>query len=85
MPSFNGWFHQIHGDKWVHGGLFGVLAWLFFQPFRQAKIFTIQQKRNYYLWIGLFTIGWGYVTECIQLYVPGRSYDLWDWGPTVWV
>lgn len=80
IPNLNGWFHNIHGDKWVHAGMFGVLAWLFIWPFKQSGEISKMQKQKIYLLITLLSIGWGYATECIQICVPGRSYDLLDWA-----
>lgn len=60
--------------------MFGIMSFLFFLPFYRLKSLTAKQKQKSYLWIALLTITWGYLTECIQIYVPGRSYDLMDWA-----
>ncbi len=80
MPDLHGWFHSIYGDKWVHAGLFGVLAWLFYIPFYRSDEISGNQKNNIYLFIAALSIAWGYITECIQILIPGRSYDLLDWA-----
>jgi hypothetical protein len=80
VPDLHGWFHLIHGDKWVHAAMFGIMALLFFWPFHRSTTFSQNQKQNNYLWIAILTIFWGYLTECIQRYIPGRSYDLIDWA-----
>jgi hypothetical protein len=56
MPNLHGWFQNIHGDKWVHAGMFGVLAWLFFWPFKQSSEISLQQKQKIYLLIVVLSI-----------------------------
>lgn len=58
--------------------MFGLLAFLFMYPFVKTDK-SIDKKKRIILWIAIATSCWGYITECIQCYVPGRSYDLVDW------
>jgi hypothetical protein len=77
FPKVDDWYHRWYVDKWIHSGIFGVLAFLFMFPFAEAlKDITLAHRhfRN----IAFFTIVWGFLTECIQLLVPGRSFDLMD-------
>jgi VanZ family protein len=66
-------------DKMIHGGMFGLLAFLFMYPFVKTNK-SEKKKKQIFLWITLATSCWGYLTECIQWYVPGRSYDMVDWA-----
>jgi VanZ family protein len=76
IPEVDNWYHQIYIDKWVHAGIFGVLTILFMWPFYKSA--TDSNKKVFFIIAVLASI-WGYLTECIQLFVPGRSYDLLDW------
>ena len=80
IPDVNSWFHRVHFDKWVHAGMFALLGWLFMNPFRKFSGIQLKMKQQYYLRITMLVVVWGYLTECIQLFVPGRSYDLLDWA-----
>ena len=76
IPQVDDWYHKIYIDKWIHAGMFGMLALLFMWPFwKKASVSTNQV----FFIIAALTSIWGYLTECIQLFVPGRSYDLLDW------
>ena len=80
MPDLHGWFHNIYGDKWVHAGMFGVMAWLFMLPIKKATNIVLPVQKKYFIRIVIAVVAWGYLTECIQIFVPGRSYDLLDWA-----
>jgi len=70
---------EINFDKFVHAGIFGLLAILFCWPFYKT---TIDRKRkiSYFIIIAILTSAFGYGTELIQKYWGhGRSYDLMDW------
>ncbi len=70
----------IFFDKWVHMGLFCVLAFLWMMPFAKSNIET-QNKLHIIFKIFLTVSIWGLATEYIQKYfIPFRSYDLWDWA-----
>jgi len=79
IPSTN-WFDKVYLDKWVHAGIFGLLALLFMLPValanREQRI-----KLQWFLCIAIATSIWGLATEFIQKYlVTGRSFDLLDWA-----
>ena len=80
LPKGNNWMNAVYFDKWVHTGLFSVLAFLFMWPVINSlmppeKIFSLM------LIISVGVSIWGLTTEYIQKYfVPGRNFDLWDWA-----
>lgn len=77
FPNVDDWYHRWYVDKWIHAGIFGLLAFLFMFPFAQvvAERNTLHSVcKN----IAILTMVWGFATECIQLMVPGRSFDLLD-------
>jgi VanZ family protein len=79
FPKTDDWLDKIFFDKWVHAGIFGVLAFLFMNPFVKSDI-TIHYKRNMLLKIALACSIWGFTTELIQKYlVVRRSFDIMDW------
>lgn len=70
---------KIDFDKFVHAGIFGLLAVLFCWPFYKIAI-PRKKKIHYFIIIALLTSVFGYGTELIQKYwAEGRSYDLMDW------
>lgn len=70
---------KIDFDKFVHAGLFGLLAVLFCWPYYKTDI-PRKKKIRYFIIIALLTSAFGYSTELIQKYwAQGRSYDLMDW------
>ena len=77
FPNVDDWYHKLFVDKWIHAGIFGLLAFLFMFPF-----FKIEKNQStllkVFIKITWLTIIWGFITECIQLFVPGRSFDLLD-------
>ena len=84
MPSDNipevNWLDKIFFDKWVHFGVFGLLALLFMLPVAFAPMDS-REKLHYFIRVALATSVWGLSTEFIQKYmVTGRSFDLWDWA-----
>ncbi len=79
LPEVSDWFERIYFDKWVHAGMFGVLTFLVLFPFRS----TSSNRTKFLNLVAIVAVAiscWGFVTECIQLYVPGRSFDLIDWA-----
>jgi len=79
IPS-NEWFDKIYLDKWVHTGVFGLLAMLFMLPFARSPI-SNKEKLQAFIYIAIATSLWGLTTEFIQKYlVPGRNFDLLDWA-----
>ena len=70
---------RIDFDKFVHVGIFGLLAVLFCWPFYKTDM-ARRNKIMLFLLIAILTSGFGYCTELIQKYwAVGRSYDLMDW------
>ena len=73
------WLNKIYFDKWVHVGVFALLALLFCWPFYNSS-FNEKERLQYFIKIAIATCIWGLATELIQKYfVPGRSFDLLDW------
>ncbi len=80
IPTVDDWLSQIYFDKWVHTGLFAILAFLFMWPYLKAAL-TVKKKWQYVLKIAIATCLWGLATEFIQkFFVPGRHFDLLDWA-----
>jgi hypothetical protein len=80
IPSFDTWLKKIYFDKWVHMGLFGVLAISFIYPVTKLPL-NQKRKNRSALKIAIATCIWGLVTELIQKYLLNdRSFDLLDWG-----
>ena len=59
--------------------MFAMLAYLFMAPVGKHP-FSTPKKKNILLLLFLATTGWGLATECIQLGIPGRSFDWLDWA-----
>ncbi|MEI8058792.1 MAG: VanZ family protein [Ferruginibacter sp.] len=79
LPKVDNWLIEIDFDKFIHVGIFGVLAFLFMHPFSKSSL-PNKQKWQYCIKIAIATCIWGYATELLQKYfIPGRSYDLMDW------
>ena len=79
IDGWSAWMEKIHFDKWIHAGMFGTMMILFAFPFRSADLHE-EKKKSIYLLIAVLTSIWGLATECIQLYIPFRSFDLLDWA-----
>ena len=80
LPSVDDWLNRIYFDKWVHTGLFCVLAFLFMYPFFKTSL-PAREKWQYFIRIAIATSIWGLTSEFIQkYYIPGRSFDLFDWA-----
>ena len=79
LPDVADWFHPIYFDKWVHAGMFGVLTFLTIFPFYKGLL-NRKKLLTVIIIIACATSCWGLITEYIQLYVPGRSFDLLDWA-----
>ena len=78
LPVTNDWLEKIFFDKWVHLGMFAILAFLFMAPVGKHP-FPTSKKKHIFLRLLLATVCWGLATECIQLGIPGRSFDWIDW------
>ena len=80
LPSVDDWLNKVYFDKWVHTGLFSILAYLFMYPFFRSSL-PLREKWQYFIRIAIATSIWGLTSEFIQkYYVPGRSFDLFDWA-----
>jgi VanZ family protein len=80
FPKTDDWLKVIYFDKWVHAGLFAVLAFLWMRPYAMIDI-AKQQRLNIIIKIAVATSIWGLTTEFIQKYfIPFRNFDLWDWA-----
>ena len=80
FPKKIDWLEYIHFDKWVHMGLFCILAFLFMYPFAKFEN-NLQSKLNIILKIAIAVSIWGLATEFIQKYFAyHRSFDLGDWA-----
>lgn len=76
MPT-TGNFTVPHSDKVVHFVGFGILAFLMSRGFKKqySKIWL----RNHYILCSLvLAISFGIIIEIFQLYIPDRSFDLFD-------
>jgi VanZ family protein len=79
FPKTDDWLQKIFFDKWVHVGIFGMLAYLFMLPFIKSDL-TNHYKRNIIIKIAIASSVWGFTTELIQKYlVIRRSFDILDW------
>ena len=80
LPTVEDWFNKIYFDKWVHVGLFAVLAFLFMLPFIRSSL-PVKDKWQYLVRITIAVSLWGLTTEFIQKYfIPGRNFDMFDWA-----
>lgn len=56
------------------------MAYLFMRPVAKRDN-EPSAKKNYFLKIAIAISIWGITTEFIQqFWIPGRSFDLWDWA-----
>jgi VanZ family protein len=79
LPKVDNWLIKIDYDKFIHVGIFAVLAFLFMYPIVKSSL-PIKEKWHYCIKITIATIIWGITTELLQKYfIPGRSFSLADW------
>jgi len=79
LPKTDWWLDKIYFDKWVHIGLFGLLAILFTAPVFASDL-QAKRKWIYVIIIGCAGILWGITTEFIQdAFIEKRSFDHLDW------
>jgi VanZ family protein len=72
-------FKIIFLDKAVHFACFALLVILFYYPIGKTDA-TLNSKINYLIRLAVAGIIWGITTELIQrFFIPGRSFDLFDW------
>jgi hypothetical protein len=80
FPKTDDWLDKIFFDKWVHVGLFAVLAFLWMKPYVNSTL-PKQHILQTIFKIALSVSIWGLATEYIQKYFAyHRSFDLWDWA-----
>ena len=78
LPEVGDWFGKLSADKFIHTGIFGLLAFLFMYPVGRTAL-NKSMKKNWFLKISLSVCVWGIVTELLQLFfIPGRSFSLMD-------
>jgi VanZ family protein len=78
LPKLGSWTEYINLDKFVHIGIFGLMAFLFMRPGAKKDVATVI-KKNLFLKIAIAVSLWGLTTEFIQhFWIPGRSFDLLD-------
>jgi VanZ family protein len=64
-------------DKWIHIGLFGILAFLAGRAYYQNISFT--QRTSFIIICGILCLAYGILMEFDQKYfIPNRSFDLGD-------
>ncbi|MEP7254703.1 MAG: VanZ family protein [Ferruginibacter sp.] len=79
LPKVDNWLIEINFDKFIHVGLFAVLAYLFMLPIIKSDL-PRKEKWYYLIKIAIATVIWGLTTEIIQkFFIPGRSFTLGDW------
>lgn len=79
LPKVDNWLIEINFDKFIHVGIFAVLAWLFMLPVVRSAL-PVNQKWNWIIKVTIATVIWGITTELIQkFFIPGRSFTLADW------
>jgi VanZ family protein len=80
LPKGDDFLDKIFFDKWVHAGLFCILAYLWMLPVGKSEK-PLQEKYQFFIRISLAAIVWGITTEFIQKYIViTRSFDLLDWA-----
>lgn len=65
-------------DKVAHFCIFFVLCWFSRRAFFYQDRFQ-WLKNHALLWAFIFACSYGYSDEFHQRFVPGRTYDLYDW------
>ncbi len=80
LPKVDNWLIEINFDKFIHVGIFFVLAWLFMIPVVRSAV-HVKEKWNWLIKITMASVIWGISTELIQkFFIPGRSFNLTDWA-----
>ncbi|MCX7983484.1 MAG: VanZ family protein [Bacteroidetes bacterium] len=69
----------IGTDKLVHVMVYFLFCWLSYRAIKHQDKYKFLQSHA--VLVALFmTVIYGYLDEVHQLYVEGRTYDLYDWG-----
>jgi VanZ family protein len=73
------WYTKIPlFDKWVHIGMFGIMALLLCWAAYKKKNW-LQDLKKAFIWIGVFCLAYGIIMEFVQRYfIPNRSFDVGD-------
>jgi VanZ family protein len=73
------WYTKIPMfDKWVHIGLFAILAFLFCWGIIKKEIAT-SRWRSQFIQTGIICLLYGIAMEFVQRYfIPNRSFDIGD-------
>lgn len=71
------WLTRIYFDKWVHVGMFGLLALLFFKAFAERNN-TDNSLKKVAIILAVSCIAFGWLMEWAQLATGSRSYDMYD-------
>lgn len=78
LPDVGDWFGKLSIDKFIHCGIFGLLALLWNWPVLKSNLPNLQ-KKHWFLKIALAVSIFGIITELLQkYYIPGRSFSLID-------
>ena len=78
LPDVDDWLIEINFDKFIHVGLFAVLAYLFMLPMVRSSA-SQKEKWNWLIKVAIATILWGITTEYIQkFFIPRRSFTIGD-------
>ena len=76
LPKY-AWFDKIHGDKFVHIGMFATLVILFLLPLKSQWQFSSFLKTA--LAVAFAALVYGTAMEFVQQnFIPNRSFDLLD-------
>ncbi len=80
LPQVDNWMIEINYDKFIHVGLFAVLAYLFMYPLAKLDL-SPRERWHYAIKITIAAAVWGLTTEFIQkFFIPSRSFNLMDWA-----
>jgi len=77
LPQEN-WLGKIWFDKWVHIGMFSIMAFLLCWAVHK-KYVGAHKLRSVFLMMGIFCLSYGIAMEFVQKYfIPNRSFDVGD-------
>jgi len=74
FPKEN-WFDKIWLDKWIHVGLFSIMAWLWCHVVANHE----GRRMSSFIRMGIYFFLYGIVMEFVQkFFIPNRSFDIGD-------
>jgi VanZ family protein len=77
FPKEN-WLDKLWVDKWVHIGLFSIMAWTWCLAMLSFGFPVTRLKRIFLIW-ALIWLAYGIGMEFVQKYlIPNRGFDVWD-------